>query len=551
MFSSPDQIGMQAFSPAGNVFPYLFLDAGDGVSPTCNVFSFNVSGYYTRELVIQGDGNIGIGCVCNPAQKLAVDGNISASGDLYLEGGLRDSNNQLGAAGQILRSTGAGLNWINNTGGVTGSLSGSGLANKVAFFKDSEFVSASCNFHWDDVNEYLGIGTASPTQKLYVSGNAVVDGNINLETAGDCITFYGDCSGAHSITSRDCTGVVADDLRINSYASLIINLDSNNNNTANADFMIGRHGGTSTISDWLFTLDGETGNVGIGTTDPKQTLHVENSSAVQAQFNSLGSISNIIVGTGSYNDAFSRIQFKTTKTGGSGEVTSAIYQYGDIFSSNHLHIQSAQDIVFLSGSTEAVRIKDGNVGIGITSPAQKLHVAGSTLISNNNYHYGFTSGGAQATLIGIKSNNYVTVGQLNANNVGTDIYGGTGNIYLYSGSVNRLTVSSDVNVQGATDLNINGPSRRLSFTSGTGTIRTTTSNKLFLQTNSTDALTIDASQNVGIGTTNPSQKLTVTGKIDTVTAMGTAGGLIEVVVVGARSGFTNMSIVLLVQKDLL
>ena len=131
------------------------------------------------------------------------------------------------------------------------------------------------------------------------------------------------------------------------------------------------------------------------------------------------------------------------------------------------------------------------------------------MISNNNYHYGYTSGGAQTTLVGIKSNNYVTIGQLNANNVGTDIYGGTGNIYLYSGSENRLTVSSDVNVQGATDLNINGPSRRLSFTSGTGTIRTTTSNKLFLQTNSTDALTIDTSQNVGIGTTSPSQKLHV------------------------------------------
>ena len=72
-----------------------------------------------------------------------------------------------------------------------------------------------------------------------------------------------------------------------------------------------------------------------------------------------------------------------------------------------------------------------------------------------------------------------------------------------------MNISSDVNIQGATDLQINGPSRRLNFTSGTGTVRTTTSNKLFLQTNSTDALTIDASQNVGIGTPTPDVKLEV------------------------------------------
>jgi hypothetical protein len=78
---------------------------------------------------------------------------------------------------------------------------------------------------------------------------------------------------------------------------------------------------------------------------------------------------------------------------------------------------------------------------------------------------------------------------------------------IVAGNTERFSVGSDVNVQGATDLNICGPSRRLSFTSGTGTIRTTTSNKLFLQTNLTSSITIDAEQKVGIGTISPDATL--------------------------------------------
>ena len=112
-----------------------------------------------------------------------------------------------------------------------------------------------------DSNGNVGIGITNPTQKLYVSGNAVVDGDVHLETAGDCITFYGDCNGRHGITSRDCSGVVSDDLRINTYGSLFINLDSNNNNSSNADFIVARHGNaTGTMSTPFFCVHGETGN---------------------------------------------------------------------------------------------------------------------------------------------------------------------------------------------------------------------------------------------------------------------------------------------------
>ena len=93
--------------------------------------------------------------------------------------------------------------------------------------------------------------------------------------------------------------------------------------------------------------------------------------------------------------------------------------------------------------------------------------------------------------------------------IGTASPGGV--LHVYSGASERFLISGDVQVQGSTDLNINGASRRLSFTSGTGTIRTTTANKLFLETNSTTAITLDTNQYVGIGTTSPSEKLDVNG----------------------------------------
>ena len=83
-------------------------------------------------------------------------------------------------------------------------------------------------------------------------------------------------------------------------------------------------------------------------------------------------------------------------------------------------------------------------------------------------------------------------------NVGINKINPAGALHVYSGTSERFLVSGDVHVQGATDLNINGTSRRLSFTNGNGTIRTTNATELYLQTNSTTAVTIDANQNVSV-----------------------------------------------------
>ena len=77
-----------------------------------------------------------------------------------------------------------------------------------------------------------------------------------------------------------------------------------------------------------------------------------------------------------------------------------------------------------------------------------------------------------------------------------------------------MRIGSDVQIIGTTDFNITGTGRRINFTAGSGTVRTTTSNSLILATNSTTALTLDSSQNATFAGTISSGAITSTGNIN-------------------------------------
>ena len=83
---------------------------------------------------------------------------------------------------------------------------------------------------------------------------------VNLNNSG-FITFYGNSNNSHAIGARNSSGNVSDDIRINSYGAVNINLDSNSNNDSAADFLIGRHGSGTGAMSQLFHVSGETGNV--------------------------------------------------------------------------------------------------------------------------------------------------------------------------------------------------------------------------------------------------------------------------------------------------
>ena len=126
--------------------------------------------------------------------------------------------------------------------------------NNTSYYADmastSNFNDFRANIVYDRSNTAYYVHGSSGDASM----RTITADRLNMRDRGDFITFYGDDSTYHSISSRDNGGGVTDDLRFNSYHDIFFNLDSNNNNsTGSTGFYIGQHGAaTGSISGWAF-----------------------------------------------------------------------------------------------------------------------------------------------------------------------------------------------------------------------------------------------------------------------------------------------------------
>ena len=347
----------------------------------------------------------------------------------------------------------------------------------------------------------IGIGTTSPSQKLTVSGNTLSVGNI---------TAYGDSSNSSILSS---TGYI----QLRNSGSTNVNIKSNGNSYLNG------------------------GNVGIGTTSPNQKLTIKGTDQyVAAEQTNYVWGGTTTIGLRMGTDATAglldfRRWIGSATTHGTALITQVNSDGGygldfrvDTKSSNTVATTSR---MFLSQS--------GEVGIGTTSPSQKLHVNGATQVDNGGLLLGGTSSvnGNNPQLRRSNSLNDLIIATggsdrvaiLGNGNVGI---GTTSPAYLLdvneddnvlafrvTGGGGGAPIASFVRDVGATgsQVNINAqsnfPQIQFTNTGNTFSIGGDTSGNFKISDNTSigtnDRITIDNTGNVGIGTTDPGKKLHV------------------------------------------
>ncbi len=327
------------------------------------------------------------------------------------------------------------------TTGVTGTLpvANGGTGTSTAFTTGSVvFAGASgtytqdnANFFWDDTNNYLGIGTATPATPLNVVANTSVDAvRITQTGAGNALVVEDSANPDSSPFVIDAAGNV-----IQGYTANITSnaFQANNSNPfSGIRWNAAATGPTITIGKSRSATIGTRGIVSSG--DTLGTVGFAGDDG--ANFIQAASILSAVDGTPGTNDMPGRLTFLTTADGASSptermRITSAgnvgigttspesgfrLHVVGNAFVTNtsgqttgKVVVDSADNrlvlgsyfeagvgqysfisstdnaetanipLLFRTGTTERMRIDDaGNVGIGTTSPATKFQVAGTS-----------------------------------------------------------------------------------------------------------------------------------------------------------------------------
>jgi hypothetical protein len=337
-------------------------------------------------------GNVGIGTT-SPSSKLHVN-----AGSARIDGGSYnltvDHGAGSGSAGVVLQSTGSNLPFVRWTDGtnINAGIRGTS-ANALKFqtngFNDRMTIDGSGN---------VGIGTNSPGAKLELAGSSgeLLKLNDSSATGNPYISFF----------------------QANTRRSYIQHVDSGNNLTLTSEyggirFMTGT-GGTETEK----MIINSTGNVGIGTTSPEARLDVASAgNAIQIR----------------RSNGYASIKANSDNSG--HLILDSYNSSGAVFLQHYV----GGNVYMVSGG--------GSVGIGTTSPADKLHVNGTVRsqapVSSDWGLLSFNSSGTSPSGVWFDNGSAQLYLRRSDNSLQTKIVS-SGNSYINGGSLGLGTTSPNL-----------------------------------------------------------------------------------------------------------
>ncbi|PCI28011.1 hypothetical protein COB55_04680, partial [Candidatus Wolfebacteria bacterium] len=371
------------------------------------------------------------------------------------------------------------------------------------------------NFLFDSSGN-VAIGTTTPNNKLDIYsttksaiGFSGASGSTYKWTIGMDVTNAGRFAIASSTALGTTDRFVIDgagNVGIGSTTPWAL-LAVNPNGITGPSFAIG----SSTQTDFIVT---NAGNVGIGTASPSESLVVNGS----------GSITTRVKTTAS--NTYSRLNLQADDgSGGQGN----LYQFGTTYGTSNLFEQSStmlqgsgtgglillandastKGIRFATGGTansnERMRLdSSGNLGIGTTTPYAKLSVVGEIVGETITA----TSTGFRAPLGSVGAPSYsfsadTDTGLFSAGVGNINLSVGGSNVLL-SGGTQVAVVVGTASQPGLTDI-----------TTANSGLYWPSAGQLGISAGGAEAIRIDASQRVGIGTTSPPYRLSVAGFINT------------------------------------
>lgn len=469
-----------------------------------------------------------------------------------LELGTAATKNTGAVAGDIPVLGAAGL--VGN-GFCTADSAGTGIICNTSAPSGSQWTTSAPNIYYDSGS--VGIGTTSPTAKLQVNGATLVGPGtpsytgtsefLSLRSTGNTPSLlfdnglsslarlswnsnrfnFGKCSNADCSSSSpyfeiDTTNQITTFSNMNS-----IRAGNGSGNATTPTYSFSTSNNTGIFSPASNVLSFSTnsseriritsaGDVGIGTTSPDAKLDVNGGVKVGADATCTVAKS----GTIAYNS--SNIEFCVAGTwvalgsgGGSGgdfksdgtvSMTAAMKGFAGLaatpgysFSSaaNYGMFYASNKLGFTAAGAERMTIaSNGNVGVGITSPAASLHVSAETAISSANTT---ANSSPTLTLIKINGSSYASQSPLATNHtLGSIRFGGSNT--SVAGEFTGNAAGIDV-VAEATFSPSSQPTT-MAF-STTAANSTTLSPRMYILSNG----------NVGIGVSNPDKKLNVAGDV--------------------------------------